>query len=256
MKHTNLSFRAILSGTDLIDISSLTILRQWLYDDYPIYVVAEVAGILETISSVEQYRPELLFLSVGAEGVEIARKLFEFRKETEQPIPAVVFMGFEPLPVLNIFESIGSAYLTFPFEKSQFIRVMERLLTLNQLELILADKFQGLKESLVRIKARTEKAHVAISCSDIYYVQATSNHTKIYFRDDGKAISQKPLHELLVILGDNFIQIHRSYIVRVELIQRLEESSAGFEVLLKEIGVKLPVSRRRLSSVRKLFKSI
>lgn len=89
------------------------------------------------------------------------------------------------------------------------------------------------------------------SIEAIHYIQAQEHYIKIYGADQHELIrySFGRAVEELAGAGHPFVKIHRSFLVSVSAIERLEKDGHRYSVILKG-GKELPVSRTYLQQVR------
>jgi two-component system LytT family response regulator len=82
-----------------------------------------------------------------------------------------------------------------------------------------------------------------IPVEQIRYVEAQDDYVMIY-HSNGKALKQQTMKFYEDNLSKtDFVRIHRSYIVRVEEIKRIEPYGKDNHVAILQSGDKLPVSR-------------
>jgi len=96
---------------------------------------------------------------------------------------------------------------------------------------------------ITRIVVRKGNAINIIPVDNVRYVEAQDDYVMIYF-SAGKALKQQTMkfYEDNLAKAD-FVRIHRSYIVKVEEIKRIEPYGKDNHVAILNSGDKLPVSR-------------
>jgi two-component system, LytTR family, response regulator len=99
------------------------------------------------------------------------------------------------------------------------------------------------EESIDRIVVKQGKKIKVIAIETIHYFEAMDDYVMIY-TDDGRYMKQKTMKYFESHLPDNeFIRIHRSYIVNVQQIAELERyEKESFHLKLKT-GASLKVSK-------------
>jgi two-component system LytT family response regulator len=101
-----------------------------------------------------------------------------------------------------------------------------------------------------RIVFPSSSCNIIINPCDIIYCEAQGNYSKIVCINEKENLVTKYLKDLGVLLGDNdFIRIHRKYLVNSNFI--IEYVLNGKPNLKLDGSIKLPVSNRRVSNVRK-----
>lgn len=92
-----------------------------------------------------------------------------------------------------------------------------------------------------------------IPLEDIHYFKSANIYVELYLKDGHIAIYDKPIKALCPLLSSNYYRIHKSYIVNLETIEKLETLGGGqYRVLLKS-GDILPVSRQRIKLVKQFI---
>lgn len=156
-----------------------------------------------------------IFLSESLTGIDVGKEL------SKQKIPFVFITANQDGQTLKEAASLSpKTYLTKPFQKIDVIAAFEIIRT-------------GLTPD---IQIRTNNGVEELSPNSIYHIKGDSGYVEIY-HEGGKIVQRKLLKELLDELPDDFIRVHRSYVVNRFYI----ESRNALHVIVK--GVKIPVSR-------------
>ncbi len=123
-----------------------------------------------------------------------------------------------------------------------------------------------LEKSLLRLKDLTATAKQAttkylavkesgsveiISANNVHYFQGAGIYTEIHLKDGTRKLYEKTLDKLQSQLCDDFFRIHRSYIVQIDQIVRLNSSSGSRYSLDLKNGESLPVGRTKVAALRK-----
>lgn len=96
-----------------------------------------------------------------------------------------------------------------------------------------------------RLVIREKEKFIFLDFSDIMYVFSFEKGTALQCTEETH-YAKLPLKEILAQLPDNFIQIHRSYIVNSDLVSSIKYHNSGsYNLYLKELPrVKIPVSKK------------
>lgn len=81
-----------------------------------------------------------------------------------------------------------------------------------------------------------------IPVANIQYLEAADDYVKIY-TSDFSFLKKKTMQYFEQSLQPNFIRIHRSYIINVQLITRINLYEKDSHIVLLTTGVRLPVSK-------------
>ena len=123
--------------------------------------------------------------------------------------------------------------------KEKIVKPEEELKPAQQL----LEKLPAPSAPINRIVTRKGNAINIIPVEQIRYVQAEDDYVMIY-HNEGKALKQQTMKFYEEYLPkENFVRIHRSYIVKVEEIKKLEPYTKDNYVAVLNSGEKLPVSR-------------
>ncbi|MBP1221724.1 LytR/AlgR family response regulator transcription factor [Flavobacterium sp. 1355] len=91
---------------------------------------------------------------------------------------------------------------------------------------------------------------IKVQPSQILYIKSMQNYIEIYSENSKKIIIHQTLKSIIDELPENdFLQIHRSYIVNAKYVTHLE----GFILRIKEVC--LPIARNRKGAIMERFKN-
>jgi len=221
------------------------ILKHYLKDFPEIEIIAECADGFSGLKTITELKPGLVFLDIqmprltGFEMIEVM---------TEKPV--VIFTTAYDQFALKAFELNAIDYLLKPFPKerlrSAIMKAVEKIgkksnevKPMNQL----LEKLPDSASPLNRIVVRKGNAINIIPVEQIRFVEAEDDYVMIH-HTDGKALKPQTLKYYEDNLPKkNFVRIHRSFIVKVEQINKLEPYTKDNYVAVLHSGEKLPVSR-------------
>jgi len=93
-----------------------------------------------------------------------------------------------------------------------------------------------------------------IPVEDILYFQADQKYITVR-HVHGEDLIDEPLKALAHEFADRFIRIHRSALVALAWVERMEKAADGqYEVWLRDCAAPLPVSRRHVTAVKACVK--
>jgi len=221
------------------------IIKYYLKEIESIEVIAECGDGFSGLKTISQMKPALVFLDIQMPrltGIEMLEVL------TEKP--EIIFTTAYDQFALRAFELNAVDYLLKPFPKRRFLEAVKKAIekiesgTGNQLP---ANQILALKPEPVspvnRVVVRKGNAINLIPVEQIKYVEAQDDYVMIY-HEGGKALKQQTMKFYEDNLSKtDFVRIHRSYIVRIEEIKRIEPYGKDNHVAILQSGNKLPVSR-------------
>ena len=236
----------------LVDDESLARerLKSLLADcDMAVEVVGEAGGGLEAIPLIYEKRPDLIFLDIQMpilDGFEVVQLL-------APPRPQIIFVTAFDQHALKAFEVHALDYLTKPVRLQ---RLNEALNHVKQLGIQQQqDKLDQLNhdrsdQNLKRLTVQVGRRMRVINLEDIRFFEANEKQVYVYL-NDGRYITNFTLDALELRLEVNqFIRIHRAFMVQANLIHELLKNKSGHFVVRLKDGKTLPVARRRVVDVR------
>jgi two-component system LytT family response regulator len=213
------------------------------------------------VDAIRSKRPDLVFLDVqmpGKTGLDVIREI------GPEAMPATIFVTAFDQYALRAFDLAALDYLVKPFDDERFEQAFRRarqLLDLREMgklrEQLLAVLQQGTPERsgartpadatpyLERIAVEMRGKVRVVPVEQIDYITADGPYAELHTGDRTHLI-REPMHTLEERLDPrHFVRIHRSAIVRLQLVDTLLRGAGGdYEVQLKS-GLRLPVSRSR-----------
>lgn len=205
-------------------------------------IVAECANGFEAVKAVTELRPDILFLDIQMPkltGFEVL-ELLDHR-------PAVVFVTAYDSFALKAFDVHAVDYLLKPFSKERFDEALRRAMAgappaPDGIAGLLRDT-RSAARPLERILIRDgQKVHV-IPVDSVTYIEAQDDYVAVH--SGGKShLKQERLADLEAALDlSRFVRIHRSFLLNIDSLARLEAFSRERHVAILRDGARLPVSR-------------
>lgn len=222
-----------------------SIITSFLKDDDSVEVVGECANGFEGLKAILEMKPDLVFLDV------MMPKLtgFEMLELLEDP-PYIIFSTAFDQYAIKAFEKSAIDYLLKPYSKERFAVSLQKVKTSiyqseKQTEAIesLVHKSNPPEETLSRVVIKNGAKINIISVDKIRYIEAMDDYVRLY-TEEGNFLKQNTMkyYELSLATAD-FVRIHRSFIVKVKEIARLEAFEKDSHVALLHDGTQLSVSR-------------
>ena len=164
--------------------------------------------------------------------------------------PKIIFTTAYDQFAIKAFELNAVDYLMKPFPKRRFLEAVKKAIdkirsgTGNNVP---ANQLMAKKPEpatpVNRVVVRKGNAINLIPVEQIRYVEAQDDYVMIY-HSAGKALKQQTMKFYEENLPkNNFVRIHRSYIVKIEEINKIEPYTKDNYVAVLHSGDKLPVSR-------------
>jgi len=219
-------------------------LRELLRAHPEIEIAAECANGFEAVKAVAECPPDLLFLDVQMpklDGFEVLELI-----DSTQPAPAVIFVTAYDQYAMRAFDAHAVDYLLKPFSAERFERALARAksrLGEGRLPEGLAAEARPPAERPQRMVVRDGTRVHIIPLDKLDYVEAQDDYVALH--SGGKSyLKQQPIAALEASLdGTRFVRIHRSAIVNLERIARIEPYARDSRIAILADGTRLPVSR-------------
>ena len=230
------------------------VLRELLRVHNEVEVVAECANGFEAVKAVAELKPDLLFLDVQMpklDGFEVLELIAEG--------PAVIFVTAYDQYALRAFEAHAVDYLLKPFGadrlKVALERVKERLGGKLPPPAELAAAARPPARYLERIVVKDGSRVHIIPVSKLDYAEAQDDYVALAV-EGKKHLKQQTLSNLEKALDpERFLRIHRSYIVNLDRLGKVEPYGKDTHVVILTTGAQLPVSRSGYARLREILES-
>ncbi len=230
------------------------LLREYLGAEAGVAVIGECANGFEAVKAITEQRPDLVFLDIQMprlDGFEVLELL--------EPAPSVIFCTAYDEHALRAFEVHAVDYLLKPFGRDRLREALahararmagptaggsrkeSRTGAMAPASLAAAARPAG--HPLERIAVRDGAQVHVIPVERVDLLEAQDDYVAIH--EGGRShLKHQTLAELAAALDpERFVRVHRSYVVNVECIARLELLAKDSRVAVLRDGRQVPVSR-------------
>jgi two-component system response regulator AlgR len=218
------------------------------------YAVAGEAGSGgEALDLVGRLQPQVVLLDIrmpGMSGIETARHLM-----TMPEPPAVIFTTAYDEYALEAFDSQAMGYLLKPVRRERLARALEHAVRVSgaQLNQLIQRDVPGSRRQNISVRVRDEFRLIPIR--DIVVFRADQKYVTVCHRN-GEELIDESLKALGDELESDFVRVHRSFLVAVDCIARLEKDAESKPVLrVRDYPDPIPVSRRQLAELKRRLRS-
>ncbi|HKT24932.1 MAG TPA: response regulator [Terriglobales bacterium] len=240
--------------TVIVDDEDLArqVVRELLVEHAEIEVVAECANGFEAVKAVTELKPDLLFLDIQMpklDGFEVLELI-----GTEM---AIIFATAYDQHALRAFEVHAVDYLLKPFGSERFEQALTRakqrlsgkLPPVSELKA--ATRAPG--EYAERIVVRDGTRVHIIPIAKLDYVEAQDDYIALAC-EGKKHLKQQTISSIESSLDpQRFLRIHRSYIVSLDRVTKIEPFGKDTHVAILRDGSRLPVSRSGYGRLREVL---
>ena len=238
--------------TLIIDDEPLAIelVREYL-SAYPGFeIVGACQNGFEGLKAIQDYKPDLIFLDIQMPkitGLEMLELL-------EDP-PAVIFTTAYDEYAIKAFEIHALDYLLKPFSKERFEKALFKYQKPESVapKRELSEKLKNWETHVQRVVLKDKNDIKIIPFQDIHYLEANDDYVNIYTKE-GKFLKNKTLTFFEQVLDpESFARIHRSYMVKISEITKIEPQEKGNYMLKIKTGEILPISRSRFPKLKSIL---
>jgi len=203
-------------------------------------LIGEYADGFSGLKAINEQKPDLVFLDIQMP------KLTGFELlELIESKPLIVFATAYDQYAIQAFEANAIDYLLKPFSRDRFAQAISKVVVkfnnqVNDQPVIksLVQSFDEKPETLDRIAVKDGSKIFVIPTNEIIYIQAEGDYVMIHIKD-ARHLKEKTMKYFETHLDNKqFIRIHRSYIVNVNYISRLDHyDKENYSVLMKNSSV-------------------
>ncbi|WP_243383320.1 LytR/AlgR family response regulator transcription factor [Geothrix alkalitolerans] len=235
-----------------------SVVREHLAAHPDVEVVGECANGFEALKAAAEHHPDLVFLDIQMpklDGFEVLELL-----EAEGKRPAVVFVTAYDQHAMRAFESHAVDYLLKPFSKERFDAALAKARVLQATQPAApapsaTDLASAARQGrpLERIVVKDGPKVTVVHLDRLDWIQAQDDY--VLLRTEGRSLlKQQTLASLESQLDPNrFIRIHRSYILNLDRLVRIEQDSKEHRDAILRDGTTLPISRAGYQRLRTLW---
>ena len=221
-------------------------------------LVGTVEGGLAALEAVDQLHPDAVLLDImmpDMGGIEVARHLVA--RETP---PAIIFVTAFDEHALPAFEVQALDYLLKPVRAERLLDALKRAQRLKRNEPRIEELARALGAARSHLTVSERGRMVLVPIDEIVYLRAELKYVTIR-TEQKEHLTEESLTALEQEFGERFVRIHRNALVAKSAIQGFQrvkpradgEADVGeghWEVLLKPIAERLPISRRQWPTVK------
>jgi two-component system response regulator AlgR len=231
-------------------------LQQILADEDGYNVVGEAGNGHEALALTARLKPDIVLLDIrmpGMEGIETAHHL-----NAMDPSPAVVFTTAYDEYAVDAFEARAIGYVLKPVRRARLTGALNHAARIAR---------SALSEAAAEADLGGQRRHVCayihgelklIPVTEIACFRADQKYVSVD-HDSGQDLIGDSLKSLEAEFGNRFVRIHRSALIAVDRIDRIEKDTDGkSRVILRDDShvddKELIISRRHVAEVRRRLK--
>ncbi|MDO5980758.1 LytR/AlgR family response regulator transcription factor [Flavivirga spongiicola] len=189
-------------------------------------IVAKCNNPLEAITILNKHQVDLVFLDIempNLTGLDLVK--------TIENMPQFIFTTASPQHALEGFNLNATDYLVKPIPFHRFLKAVSRAKEKNALENTISGRISSTlsqQEVIPQndfIFVKSEYENIKVDVQDIQYIEGLKDYIKIYQKDNSKALlTLSSFKSILDKLPENFMRVHRSYIININAIRALQKT--------------------------------
>jgi len=227
------------------------LLREYLATEPDIEIVGECSNGFEAVKAINEEKPDLVFLDIQMPKLDG----FEVLELIDDSV-AVVFVTAYDQYAMRAFDAAAVDYLLKPFPLERLRAALGKVRERKSPVVRTAELRQSARppgEFLERLVVKDGPRVHVIPAGRLDYAAAQDDYVAL--RSDGKDwLKQQTISSLEAALDPRrFLRLHRSYLVNVERITRIDANSKDSWIAVLTDGSKIPVSRTGYAKFREII---
>lgn len=208
--------------------------------------VGDCYDALEAMQFLSKERVDLMFLDINMPKL----KGFDFLKTLAHPPKVIVTTAYKEF-ALEGYELNVADYLLKPFSFERFVKAinkavgMETSPTTPQVQTIVTRNTAETPRKRLFLKG--DKKHHQVALADILFVEASGNYAKVYLEHEMILTHEKLSSFEALLPPDQFIRVHKSFIISIERINLIEGNRIKIE------QHEIPIGQVYKMNVNRLF---
>jgi len=228
------------------------LIKAYLKDHDDVEIITECADGFCGVKAINENKPDLVFLDIQMpklNGFEVIELLDE--------IPQIIFTTAYDQYAIKAFELSAVDYLMKPFSKQRFDEAIKKVYSRISQKGTTTESIQRLSKKVKEDSKEVERLFVktgtkidVVPVVDIIRIEALDDYVEIYTK--GKKYVKKETMNFLEnsLPKELFVRVHRSSIVNVNYIEKIERYGKESYLLILKEGSSVNVSKSRIKSLR------
>jgi len=219
-----------------------SIVKEYLQKHTELELSQECGDGFEGVKAIQQHKPDLIFLDIQMPKING----FEMLELVDDP-PAVIFTTAFDEYAIKAFEAHAVDYLLKPFNQERFDKAIAKWL---QQADSTKESTKDLLETASLSPAQAQRIVIKdgskikiIPAHEVFYLEAADDYVKVHTKDGYFLKSKTMGHFEQVLDANQFVRSHRSYIINISQITRIDPYEKDNHVAVLKSGAKVPVSR-------------
>ncbi len=227
-----------------------SIVVEYLQEHPSIEIAAECNDGFQGVKAIMQHKPDLIFLDIQMPKIN-GFEMLELLDST----PSVIFTTAFDEYAIKAFEANAIDYLLKPFSKERFDLAIQKW---NEKKNTSSEKnIQSLLENATkqpdernRIVVKNGSDIRIVPMADVMYIEAYDDYVKIFTKNTYYLKKKTMNYYEQVLDSSQFFRTHRSFIINLQELTKIEPLEKNTYVVLLKNGKKIPLSRTGYSKLK------
>lgn len=227
-----------------------SIVKAYLKNYEDIEIVAECNNGFEGIKSIEEHQPDLLFLDIQMPKING----FEMLELVDRDVSVIFTTAFDEYAI-NAFEASAIDYLLKPFTQERFDKSISKWKKSNSegntksIGALINEQQSDNRRVVIKENGNIQ----IIPTEDILYIEAYDDYVKVHTEEKYYLKKKTMNHYEKSLLKSTFVRIHRSYILNINKLTKIEsfEKNSYRATLIN--GATIPISRTSYSELKQIL---
>lgn len=242
----------VIKSVIIDDVESMRMVLKKLLSNFDkIQIIGEAATFEDAEDLINEEQPDLLFLDIDLNGLTSLDLLNKLSYN-----PMIIFITSHSDFAIKAFELNAVDYLLKPISLDRLTRAIEKV----------SNKWEETDSWTEEPNSRFGPDHIIllgfdnklsfIRVNEINYIEAYGNYTKVYLSDGRLSVTYNSIKNWEARLPEElFIQIHRSSIINLQNVTRIEKwANDTGRLFMKGIDKPFEVSRNYFFQIKKKYK--
>jgi two-component system LytT family response regulator len=207
-----------------------------------ITVIAEASSVTEAIQSINQLKPELVFLDINlGDGTG-----FDVLEKIEYKNFQLVFITAHEEFALKAFRYSAIDYITKPIDPDVLESALQKVYKQTK-QINLEQRLEALffnKQKLNKLALPSTNGLELVKVTEIIRCESSNNYTLFFLQNQKKIMVTKTLKEYEELLvEEGFFRIHQSHLINLEYATGYNKLDGGYVQMAD--GSQIEISRRK-----------
>ncbi|MGG3560534.1 LytTR family DNA-binding domain-containing protein [Neobacillus rhizosphaerae] len=230
------------------DASSRTLLSHFtqLVPDY--HVLGEAASSKECIELVKQEKPDIALVDIGMpdlNGVETMK----ICKEVHPSLQVIFTTGHDEYAI-DAFDLAAVDYLVKPIERVRLFIALEK--AKKSIQMVKSLEAKKSHKGINKLLFKSNQTFVYLAPNEILYIEKEGRKSVVHTETD-QFETMESLLEMEERLPDTFFKTHRSYLVNLQRVAKIESLGETYAATFPQSEKKAYISKLKINEVHRLM---